>query len=313
MTSERGIIVNNSNLIGLFGETICFAFMIFFSIISAPVAIASENQPLPIKVGTVVKDCAECPEMVAVPQLGRTADAPGKIFYAGRYEITWRQYLGAVAAKACPLLTLGRSERELWPPLGAYPPITDDYPLTHISRLQFQCYLDWLHKKTGFNYRIPSAAEWEHVARAGTTTKYPWGDTLGYNNAIIKQFGGSERKLFFDEDALIKRFGEVSFEDPRYVHPQDLWPVGSLKPNAWGLYDVIGNVEEITSERAPVCMFDLALFRRVRSGPCVTLKTRGQWLPEPKDQPPGFTLMTHRNAVEQSLPSISAGFRIFRD
>ena len=70
---------------------------------------------------------------------------------------------------------------------------------------------------TGRPYRLLTEAEWEYAARAGTTTAYPWGDEIGGGNAICKFCGSKWDNL------------ETS-------------PVGSLKPNAFGLYDMAGNV-----------------------------------------------------------------------
>jgi formylglycine-generating enzyme required for sulfatase activity len=71
---------------------------------------------------------------------------------------------------------------------------------------------------TGKEYRLLSEAEWEYAARAGTTTAYSWGDDIGIGNANCDSCGSRWDK-------------QTS-------------PVGSFKPNAWGLYDMHGNVYE---------------------------------------------------------------------
>jgi formylglycine-generating enzyme required for sulfatase activity len=80
-------------------------------------------------------------------------------------------------------------------------------------------YVAWLSRKTGKAYRLLTEAEWEYAARAGTTTRYYWGDDIGKNNAKCNacgsQWGGKQTA-----------------------------PVGSFKPNAFGLYDMAGNVWE---------------------------------------------------------------------
>ena len=78
-------------------------------------------------------------------------------------------------------------------------------------------YLPWLNKKTGKTYRLLSEAEWEYAARAGTTTKYPWGDAVGTGNANCSGCGSQ-------------------------WDTKQTAPVGSFKPNAFGLYDMHGNV-----------------------------------------------------------------------
>lgn len=81
-------------------------------------------------------------------------------------------------------------------------------------------YLNWLRAETGHEYRLPSEAEWEYAARAGSTTKYPWGDTV-----IL---GGARANCNLE-------CGDVY---------SGLAPVGSFRPNAWGLHDMIGNARE---------------------------------------------------------------------
>ena len=82
-------------------------------------------------------------------------------------------------------------------------------------------YARWLSGETGKRYRLPTEAEWEYAARAGSTSAYPWGDSLGRNRANCRECG--------------------SWRDSR-----ETAPVGSFAANAWGLYDTVGNVWEWT-------------------------------------------------------------------
>ena len=82
-------------------------------------------------------------------------------------------------------------------------------------------YLQWLSDKTGDNYRLPTEAEWEYAARAGTITPYWWGDIV--------------------EDGRANCDGCGSQWDNKYVAP-----VGSFAANAWGLHDTAGNAWEWT-------------------------------------------------------------------
>lgn len=219
---------------------------------AAPVKSDNEalSSDLPVKVGTVTKDCQECPEIVPIPAVGRSVDDPGPPFYAMRFELTWRQYIAAIRAGACPLATFWGRDRRPWP-LERYKEIEDNHPLVGISYDTIQCYLDWINKKTGKRYRIPSGAEWEHLARGGTRTAYPWGDTLRMNDAILPNL--------FDKAALTAKYGVITSQyDPRDGNKYGrTYPVGSLKPNPWGLYDVIGNASEVTTEimePLPLCV-----------------------------------------------------------
>lgn len=95
-------------------------------------------------------------------------------------------------------------------------------PITGVSWNDVQDFVDWLNRKEGGNlYRLPTEAEWEYAARAGTTTRYSWGDdpSKTRNHAW---FAGN---VFFLGDTFPK-------------------PVGQKEPNPFGLYDMSGNVWE---------------------------------------------------------------------
>jgi len=91
----------------------------------------------------------------------------------------------------------------------------------NVSWNDVTAYAEWLSEQTGQQYRLPTEAEWEYAARAGTETKYWWGDDIGSNNANCW-----------------KESCDDSFE---YTAP-----VGSFEPNPFGLFDVLGNVWEWT-------------------------------------------------------------------
>ena len=87
-------------------------------------------------------------------------------------------------------------------------------PASWVSWADARAYTEWLSEETGEKYRLLSEAEWEYVARAGSTTPYPWGDELGSNRANCWACGD-----------------EFQFAAP----------VGRFPPNAWGLHDAVGN------------------------------------------------------------------------
>jgi formylglycine-generating enzyme required for sulfatase activity len=80
-------------------------------------------------------------------------------------------------------------------------------------------YVAWIAKLTGKPYRLLTEAEWEYAARAGTTTSYSWGNDIGKGNANCDRCGSQ-------------------WDNERTA------PVGSFKPNGFGLYDMHGNVWE---------------------------------------------------------------------
>ena len=173
--------------------------------------------------GTIVRDCEQCPKMVVVlagrfrmgdlagdgdddkrPVHDVTVAAP---FAVGKYEVTFAEWDACVAAGGCT----HRPDDEGWG--------RGTRPVINVSWEDAQEYVRWLSRKTGKSYRLLSEAEWEYVARAGSTTKYPWGDDIGTNKANCDGCGSQ-------------------WDNKRTA------PVGSFEPNAFGLFDTVGNVRE---------------------------------------------------------------------
>ena len=185
----------------------------------------SNTQAIELARGSVFRDAPEAPEMVLIPagtfmmgspgtEGGRsTEEGPlhrvniGKPFAMGRYAVTFHEWNACV--KACGYDH--RPQDENWG--------HGRRPVINVSWDDVKAYLHWLSQRTGQRYRLPSEAEWEFAARAGTTTRYPWGDEPGSNQANFSSSGSD--------------WGG-----------KQTAPVGSFAPNAFGLYDMIGNVRE---------------------------------------------------------------------
>ena len=112
----------------------------------------------------------------------------------------------------------------------------DDLPVIHISWNDANAYARWLSARTGKNYRLPSEAEFEYALRAGSTTRYPWGD--GDPTKVFGNVTGDG-----DRSPRLKRSWAKAFPhyDDRYWGPA---PVASFPPNKFGLRDIDGNVSE---------------------------------------------------------------------
>ena len=95
-----------------------------------------------------------------------------------------------------------------------------DRPVINVSWDDAKAYIAWLSSETGAEYRLPSEAEWEYAARAGSETKYSWGNEVILNRANCLHLGSC---------------------DDRWAWTA---PAGTFGPNAWGLHDMHGNVRE---------------------------------------------------------------------
>lgn len=142
-----------------------------------------------------------------------------KAFKLAKTETTVGQYMACVDAGGCPPPEWkAKDEPDYYKELGNA--LTDpDHPIVGVSWNNANSYVHWLGEETGKQYRLPTEAEWEYAARAGTDTAYPWGSVIGENKA------NCSRTLCGD-----------AFE---YTSP-----AGSFAVNPFGLYDLNGNVWE---------------------------------------------------------------------
>jgi sulfatase modifying factor 1 len=215
-----------------------------------------------------VKDCAECPEMIAIPAGSFTMgtgdneeeseqqtqslrgfsvprhDVRVPAFLAGKYEVTRDEYAAFVAetkhadTSDCAIVA---SDGAFTPTKGASwrnPGFeqTGVHPVTCVDWNDANAYAEWLSKKTGKAYRLLSEAEWEYAARAGTTTRRYWGDSPKEQCLYAK--GADHRSIpvwpVWQKDIQADC-------DSGYLNTA---PAGTFKPNGFGLYDMLGNVHE---------------------------------------------------------------------
>ena len=166
--------------------------------------------------GSMIKDCTECPEMVVIPAgsfvMGseRNADEnpPHTVyirsFLMGRTEVTQKQWLDVMGSNPSRFSGCG-----------------PECPVESVSWDDVQQFIAKLNQKTGQKYRLPSEAEWEYAARAGTTTHW--------------SFGNNESKL-----------GDYAWYSAN--SGRQTQEVGQKLPNTFGLYDMHGNVWEWTQD-----------------------------------------------------------------
>ena len=210
--------------------------------------------PKRYKTGDTFKDCANCPEMVVIPAGSfRMGDLNGggdsdekpvhtvtipRPFAVGRYEVTRGEFgafvneTGYNAGSGCYSYTgskWGKSASKSWRSPGFSQ--TDRDPVVCMNWDDAKAYAGWLSRKAGKDYRLPSAAEWEYMARAGGTAKYGFGDAesslCAYGNAA-------------DRDSSFSWKNKTCSDG----YGQRTAPAGSFKPNGFGIYDTIGNVWE---------------------------------------------------------------------
>jgi formylglycine-generating enzyme required for sulfatase activity len=171
------------------------------------------------KPGEVFRDCPDCAEMVVVPagefEMGSGDAAFEKpvhrvtiadAFAIGRNEVTFDEWDGCFAAGGCRY----RPDDHGWG--------RGNRPVVDVSWDDTKGFLSWLSQKTGKKYRLPTEAEWEYAARAGTVTAFWWGRDVGSGNANCEGCGGTPARRTL--------------------------PVRSYRPNAFGLFDTSGNAAE---------------------------------------------------------------------
>jgi formylglycine-generating enzyme required for sulfatase activity len=171
-------------------------------------------------------------------------------------------------------------------------PQTDAHPVVGVSWHDAQRYVAWLGERTGQRYRLPSEAEWEYACRAGTKTPFSCGDTIS--------------------TGLANYDGNFTYNGgPRGEYRKGTTPAGMFPPNAWGLFDMHGNVWEWVQdvvhdnyEGAPV---DGSAWedggdasRRILRG--------GSWLYNPR-----YLRSALRNGFSAVLSNDIVGFRVARD
>jgi formylglycine-generating enzyme required for sulfatase activity len=196
----------------------------------ANVKVLETAQEAALKPGDALKECRDCPELIVAPQGRFTMGSPegqgndferpthevaiAKPFAVAKFELTFDDWDACAAHGDCAQHVSdsgwGRDRR----------------PAINVNWNDAQTYVKWLSRITGKPYRLLSEAEYEYAARAGTETKYPWGDEIKFEGKAMANCDGCGSQWDGKKTA----------------------PVGSFAPNGFDLYDMVGNVWEWTED-----------------------------------------------------------------
>jgi formylglycine-generating enzyme required for sulfatase activity len=230
---------------------------------------AGEAVPQPAP-AAAARDCEVCPDLATVPpgqfQMGSAPDAPelddtsgesppvtlafARPFLVSRREITvgeFRRFVEATGAKSVPGCRVWsggqwiRDPDRSWRDPGFAAAPSDDDPVVCVSWDDARAYAEWLAAESGKRYRLPSEAEWEYVARGGTSYPRFWGERDSREDQVLSL--ACDYANVYDAsavDALDLPWPNARCSDGAPA----LSPAGRYKPNAFGVHDIIGNARE---------------------------------------------------------------------
>jgi formylglycine-generating enzyme required for sulfatase activity len=284
------------------------------------------------------RDCPTCPELLKVapgsfvmgssaeeeereqiPPASRGAATPqhrvtiAYSFWMGRAPVTRDQYGAFVTATkrdvgpSCWGVGRDNKWQEFKGGSWAEPGFDQagDHPALCVSHDDAQAYVEWLSSTTGKRYRLPSEAEWEYVARAGTSTARFWGD--GRDEAC--RFANVADDTFWQEMKVPNTPGRYFACHDGYLFTS---PVDAFAANPWGFHDMLGNVWERLSdcwhptyEGAPV---DGSTWAETGGGDCKQRIGRGG----SRNSYPWTIRAANRDRDDAGNRHTSSGFRVVR-
>jgi sulfatase modifying factor 1 len=261
--------------------------------------------PTSVATGAKFRDCEGCPEMIVVPagtfKIGSPPDEAGRRddegpqmeiriarpFAVAQYEVTRQQYEAFLRDANHPVSGNCMTDRRK-PGTWAIDaetnfhdpgfPQTGKHPATCISWNDAKAYIAWLNAKADGGYRLLTEAEWEYLARAGSTTAYPWGPQIEDGCPYMNGFD----QVIVDKKGDLYKGEPVSFANcsDGYLNTS---PVGTYAPNAFGIYDMIGNLGEWVEDCSTQSYASMQSDGAAENGDCDKRMVRGgSWGTQPR-------------------------------
>jgi formylglycine-generating enzyme required for sulfatase activity len=267
--------------------------------IRKPVAFTDADNSITRKRGDIVIDCEQCPPMVVVSSgwfmMGASANDPHarpqelpartvrltRDFAIGQTEITVKQFKSFLASSGHPA-----------PACSSTNDGSADSAATCISWQDATAYTRWLKKITGRTYRLPTAAEWEYAARAGSGQPYPVANDSDTVQRV--NFGANTRVLPDGVSATSAQNMSVALGTPNY----------------FGLYDVNGGAAEMTQDCWTPTLAEVSSEGRAAetSGTCERVVKDGMWSEDTKR-----ARFSARRSVKSDNALVGVGFRVVRE
>jgi len=204
-------------------------------------------------------------------------------FYMSVFEITNKQY------------RVFKNHHKSGKYKGYYSMNDDNQPAVNITWDMAVSYAHWLSNKHKKVYRLPTEAEWEYAAKAGTSTRNYWGNSV---NSACRYANVSDK-------SMLSRWPNLETHNCNDGFPVTA-PVGSFKPNKYGLYDMIGNAWEWVQDSYKRDAYKEIKIRNPLNIEGSTKVLRGgSWI-----SLPGDTRASHRQNYKASTNDDSVGFRL---
>jgi sulfatase modifying factor 1 len=187
-----------------------------------------------------------------------------------------------------------QNPRYTWQNTGFSQP--DEHPVVNVSWNDAQAFVAWMGRKEGRTYRLPTEAEWEYACRTGSNTRYSFGDDPEGLAAVGNVADGTAKEKHPNWTTTRARDGYVCTA-----------PIGRFRPNAWGLFDMHGNVWEWCSDGYAADYFRRSPVEDPRGVDEASSRVNrgGGWFHDPRD-----ARSAYRDGNEPGIRHCFLGFRV---